>query len=83
MLMNALLTYPSILVASTTSLSLRPPLGERVMSVHCQRLARFNLLPHNEYFAELNVVQREFRVKSVSEKHRWTLFAQSLEAIVE
>jgi hypothetical protein len=33
------------------------------MSVSGQRLARFNLLSHNEYFAELNVQQREFRVK--------------------
>jgi hypothetical protein len=33
------------------------------MSVRCQRLARFNLLSHNEYFAELNVLLREHRVK--------------------
>ena len=33
------------------------------MSVRCQRLARFNLLSHNEYFAGLDVLRREHRVK--------------------
>ena len=65
MLMNAFLTQPSIPVASLTSLLLRHPLGERVMSVHCLRLARLNSLSHNEYFAETNVLQQNFCVKGL------------------
>jgi hypothetical protein len=54
------------------------------MSVRCQRLARFNLLSHNEYFAELYVVQREHRVKcGFARRIRWTLIAESIGAIVE
>ena len=49
------------------------------MFVRCQRLARFNLLSHNEYFADINV--RSDYVRAARDCS--SLFADSFTSIVE
>src|ERR1700693_5612712 len=67
----------SIPSAFFTPLSLRHQLGECLMFVRCQSLARCNLLPRNEYFANINVVSLSPPRSCAS------LFAQSFASIVE